>query len=284
MAAAAPLAPALLAAQIPALTNITFVTGGGQKFVYRAEHATHGPVALKVFGDSADPQRTQREIDAVKNIACVHVPTIYESGVIAGGPKPYIWLVEEWLTGDTLRSRLAADGAQPEAVIQLVARDVLFVLSKAEKKHIVHRDVKPENIFLATDNSKCWLLDFGIARHLDLSTITAAGAGFGPLSPGYAPPEQIQNYKEKVDGRADLFALGVTLYECLVGTNPFIDGTADPSERMRRTLASDLPRSTREIDPEGQFSGLVKMMSWRRRSLRPRTASRAYDYLRAIWP
>lgn len=283
MAAVAALAPALLAAQIPTLTNITFVTGGGQKFVYRAEHATHGPVALKVFGDFTDPQRTQREIDAVKSIACAHVPTIYETGVITGGPKPYIWLIEEWLTGDTLRSRLGV-GAQNDAVIQLVARDVLFVLSEAEKKHIVHRDVKPENIFLAADNSKCWLLDFGIARHLDLSTITAAGAGFGPLSPGYAPPEQIQNYKDKLDGRADLFALGVTLYECLMGINPYIHGAVDPGERMRRTLATDLPRPTREIDPGGQFSDLVKMMSWRRRSLRPRTASKAYDYLRGIGP
>ena len=93
MAAVVPLAPALLAAQIPALTNITFVTGGGQKFVYRAEHATHGSVALKIFSDFADPQRTQREIDAVKSIACAHVPNIYETGVITGGPKPYIWLV-----------------------------------------------------------------------------------------------------------------------------------------------------------------------------------------------
>lgn len=275
------LAPALLAAQIPTLANINFVTGGGQKFVYRADHATHGPVALKIFGDFTDSQRTQREIDAVKNIGCTHVPTIYETGVVVNGPKPYIWLVEEWLNGDTLRSRLSG-GAQSDTVIRLVARDVLFVLSEAEKKRIVHRDVKPENIFLATDNSKCWLLDFGIARHLDLTTITAAGAGFGPLSPGYAPPEQIQNYKEKLDGRADVFALGVTLYECLIGQNPYSDGTTDPEERMRRTLTSDLPRPTREIDVGGHFSDLVKMMSWRRRSLRPSSASKAYDYLRAI--
>ena len=281
MAAAPGLSPALLAAQIPALADITPVAVGGQKFVYRAHHATHGPVALKVFGDSADPQRTQREIDAVKSIACAHVPTIFETGVITGGPKPYIWLVEEWLTGDTLRARLSG-GAQSDAVVSLVALEVLFVLSEAERQHIVHRDVKPENIFLATDNSKCWLLDFGIARHLDLTTITAAGAGFGPLSPGYAPPEQIQNYKDKLDARADLFAIGVTLYECLMGTNPYTAGTMDPGERMRRTLAYDLPRSTREIDAGGQFGDLVRAMSWRRRSLRPRTAAKAYDWLRAI--
>jgi serine/threonine-protein kinase len=282
MAAVPVLAPALLAAQIPALTNITFVTGGGQKSVYQATHAPHGFVALKVFGDLADPQRSQREIDAVKNIACAHVPQIYETGVITGGPKPYMWLIEEWLMGDTLRSRLAT-GAQTDAVILLVAREVLFVLSEAEKKHIVHRDVKPENILLATNNSKCWLLDFGISRHLDLTTITAAG-GLGPCTPGYAPPEQIQNYKDKLDGRADLFALGVTLYECLMGVNPYTEGTVDPGERMRRTLARDLPRPTREIDASGQFSGLVKVMSSRRRSLRPRTAMKAYDWLRTIGP
>jgi eukaryotic-like serine/threonine-protein kinase len=275
------LAPALLAAKIPSLTGITFVTGGGQKSVYRADHAVHGRVALKVFGDFADPQRTQREIDAVGNIACTHVPTIFETGVINGGPKPYVWLVEEWLIGDTLRSRLAS-GPQSDQVVQLVARDVLFVLSEAEKKHIVHRDVKPENIFLAADNSKCWLLDFGIARHLDLSTITAAGEGLGPLSPGYAPPEQIQNYKDKIDGRADLFALGVTLYECLMGVNPYIDGAADGPECLRRTMASDLPRSTRDIDAAGQFSDLVKAMTWRRRSLRPRMASKAYEWLGSV--
>jgi serine/threonine-protein kinase len=275
------LSPAFLAAQIPALSNITPVAVGGQKFVYQAVHSTHGPVALKVFGDFADPQRTRREIDAVRSIACAHVPTIHETGVITGGPKPYIWLVEEWLTGDTLRARLGR-GPQSDAVVSLVARDVLFVLSGAERQHIVHRDVKPENIMLAADDSKCWLLDFGIARHLDLTTLTAAGAGFGPLSPGYAPPEQIQNYKDKLDARADLFALGVTLFECLTGVNPYADGTVDPGERMRRTLASDLPRSPREIDAGGQFSDLVKAMSWRRRSLRPRTAAKAYEWLRSI--
>ncbi len=259
VAAAPGLSAALLAAQIPALSNITPVAVGGQKFVYRADHATHGPVALKVFGDLADPQRAQREIDAVRSIACAHVPTIYETGVMTGGPKPYIWLVEEWLTGDTLRARLVK-GAQSDAVVMRVAHDVLLVLSEAEKQRIVHRDVKPENIMLSVDNSKCWLLDFGIARHLDLTTITVVAGGW-PLSPGYAPPEQIQYLKDKIGARADLFALGVTLHECLMGFNPYTDGAVDNAERVRRTLASDLPRPTREIDAAGQFSDLVQSMS-----------------------
>ena len=280
MAAAHPISPALLATQLPDLSNIAFITGGGQKFVYRATHSIHGPVALKIFADFADPQRAQREVQAVRSIGCASVPEIYAVGLLNGGPKPLLWLIEKWLAGDTLRSRLAT-GPLSDELIKLVATNVLFVLSEAEGKRIVHRDVKPENIFISTDGSQCWLLDFGIARHLELSTLTAAGSGQGPLSPGYAPPEQIQNYTNKIDCRTDLFALGVTLYESLMGVNPFTQGAADSAEILRRVMHTELPRPTRDIDSRGRFSSLVMVMSRSRRSLRPRTAAKAYEWARS---
>jgi serine/threonine-protein kinase len=274
---------ALLAPQFPDLTGITYVTGGGQKSVYRAMHTTHGQVALKIFSDFTDPHRVQREIEAVQQISCTNVPTIFATGFLAGAPKPCFWLIEPWLDGDNLRSRLAA-GALSDDLVFLVARDVSFVLAEAEKKHIVHRDVKPDNIFIDSGGTKCWLLDFGIARHLDLSTLTRAGAGQGPLSPGYAPPEQIHNYTDKVDCRADLFALGVTLYEALMGVNPFTQGTTDVSEILRRVMHTELPRPTREIDRQGRFSDLVKVMTRSRRSHRPRTAAKARGWISEIVP
>jgi serine/threonine protein kinase len=280
---AALLDPALLAAHFPDLTGITYITGGGQKLVYRAMHATHGASALKIFSDVADPERVQREIEAVRSIACANVPEIFATGFLAGTPKPVFWIVEAWLNGENLRACMAAGPLSDELVL-LVARNVLYVLSEAEKKHIVHRDVKPENIFVDRNNAKCWLLDFGIARHLDLSTLTHAGPGQGPLSPGYAPPEQIQNYKDKIDGRADLFALGVTLYEALMGVNPFTHGTTDANEMMRRVMQTELPRPTRNIDSGGKFSGMVMVMSRSRRSLRPRTAVKAYSWIMGIQP
>jgi eukaryotic-like serine/threonine-protein kinase len=273
-----PIAPALLAAQFPELTGITYVTGGGQKSVYKAVHTSHGHVALKVFSDFADPQRTQREVEAVRSIACANVPPIFATGFLAGAPRPTFWLIEPWLDGDNLRTRLASGPLSDELVL-LVARDVSSVLSEAEKHQIVHRDVKPENVFVDPNDSKCWLLDFGIARHLDRSTLTRAGAGQAPLSPGYAPPEQILNFKDRMDSRADLFALGVTLYELLMGVNPFTHGTTDPNEMLRRVMQSELPRPSRDIDTAGQFSGLVTVMTRSRRSLRPRTAAKAYRWI-----
>lgn len=278
--AASPFDPALLAAQIPELTGIAYVTGGGQKWVYRATHVKHGPVALKLFCDFT--QRTPREVEAVQQlIGCANVPEIFATGFLTGTAKQCFWLIERWLNGDNLRARLAS-GALPDDLVRLVARDVLYVLSEAEKVHIVHRDVKPENIFVDSTNAKCWLLDFGIARHLDLSTLTRAGPGQGPLSPGYAPPEQILNYKDKIDSRADLFALGVTLYEVLMGVNPFRQGTTDGSEMCRRVMQTELPRPARDIGTGGQFSDLVMSMSRSRRSLRPPTAAYAYNWITAI--
>jgi serine/threonine protein kinase len=281
--ASPPMNPALLAPRFPDLTGIAYVTGGGQKSVYRALHAKHGPVALKIFSDFADPQRARREVEAVQQIGCQNVPSIFATGFLAGAPKPCLWLIEPWLDGDNLRSRLAT-GALSDDLVLLVARDVSYVLSEAEKKHIVHRDVKPENIFVDSMNSKCWLLDFGIARHLERSTLTRAGAGQGPLSPGYAPPEQIQNYTDKIDCRADLFALGVTLYEALMGVNPFTQGTTDLNEILRRVMKTELPRPARDIDTAGQFSDLIVMMTRARRSLRPRAAAKVHSWISAIRP
>jgi serine/threonine protein kinase len=183
--AAAHVDPALLALQFPDLSGIAYVTGGGQKSVYRATHANYGLVALKIFSDFADAQRVEREVQAVQQIRCPNVPQIFATGFLAGSPKPYFWLIEAWLDGDNLRTRLAG-GALSDDLVLLVARNVSYVLSEAERHHIVHRDVKPENIFVNSSGSKCWLLDFGIARHLERSTLTRAGAGQGPLSPGYA--------------------------------------------------------------------------------------------------
>jgi eukaryotic-like serine/threonine-protein kinase len=281
--ASPPMDPALLAPQFPDLIGIVYVTGGGQKSVYRAMHATHGPVALKIFSDFADPRRVQREVEAVQQIGCPNVPPIFATGFLTAAPKSCFWLIEPWLDGDNLRTRLAA-GALSDDLALLVARDVSYVLAEAEKKNIVHRDVKPENIFIDVSNSKCWLLDFGIARHLERSTLTRAGAGQGPLSPGYAPPEQIQNYTDRIDCRADLFALGVTLYEALMGVNPFTQGTADPNEILRRMMQTELPRPTREIDAAGQFSDLVMVMTRSRRSHRPRNAAKAHSWISGIMP
>ena len=87
-------------------------------------------------------------------------------------------------------------------------------------------------------NGEYWLLDFGIARHLDKESITASGAMFGPASAGYAPPEQFRNIKTEIDIRTDLFAIGVVAYEALTGSHPFLQGAKDRVDAYRRTMRS----------------------------------------------
>ena len=151
---------------------------------------------------------------------------------------------------------------------------MLDVLAHAERIRIVHRDIKPDNIVMDS-NGDFWLLDFGIARHLDMSALTPDMSVFGKFTPGYAPAEQFRNLKDDIDGRADQFALGVTVYEMSTGTNPFIDGAADWLERCKRAEVEPLPRLSLPIkDPEG-FANLVDTMTKKRRDQRCPTVAEA---------
>jgi serine/threonine-protein kinase len=85
------------------------------------------------------------------------------------------------------------------------------------------------------------LLDFGIARHLTLPSLTADIALFGPMTVGYAAPEQIKNEKRKICNRTDLFAWATVMYECITGHNPFIMGCSHQGEMLRKTLVYDPP-------------------------------------------
>jgi serine/threonine protein kinase len=116
---------------------------------------------------------------------------------------------------------------------------VLEALERAETVQIVHRDVKPDNI-MCDGEGNFWLLDFGIARHLELSSLTPTASPFGKMTLGYAPPEQCRNVKGDIDSRADLFALGVTLHECATGRNGFFEPPAC-DQRMAGMACDVLP-------------------------------------------
>ena len=103
-----------------------------------------------------------------------------------------------------------------------LALHISEVLVGAEGEGIVHRDIKPENIIMG-QNGDFWLLDFGVARDLGEESLTPTAAPFGPATLGYAPLEQIRNIKGDIDIRADLFALGITLYECALGGEPVVE-------------------------------------------------------------
>src|SRR5882672_7422558 len=137
----------------------------------------------------------------------------------AGAP----YLVMEWLDGEDLRRRLQRELPSIGESVALAAR-VAEALGAAHARGIVHRDLKPSNLFLLDRRiDQIKVLDFGIARQEGLTQLTRTGTLIG--TPGYMAPEQARSH-EAVDARADVFALGCVLFECLTGSRPFEGDTA----------------------------------------------------------
>ncbi len=201
-----------------------YLGAGGMGTVYRATQAhIDREVALKVLkkelaANDETVERFRREAKAASLLKNPHTVTLFDFGIEEDG---LLFLAMEFLEGETLTEHLYKIGRfeWPEALS--VARQVTESLREAHEQGIVHRDLKPDNVFLDEEvGGKVWVkvLDFGIARLAvgaegQGPTLTQAGMVFG--TPGYMAPEQAQG--KRVDSRADLYSLGVVLYEMLVG-------------------------------------------------------------------
>ncbi len=263
--------------QFPQLSGLHALTPGGQKIVLGAKHSTHGEVVLKLYKDASDPKRIQREISAAQQLHGCRVPTIHETGIVNHALGDVPWLIEDRLTGTSLRDRLATSTLSPVETF-LLGLHLLQTLAAAEQLRIVHRDVKPDNIIIDA-NGEFWLIDYGFARHLELSALTAAGLPIGPCTPGYAPPEQFRNRQPEIDGRADLFALAVTMFECFTGGNPFRAGAMNNGQIFANVENSDLPLLLLPCKNPAGFSDFLSCLSRKRRDQRPRTVKDALDWM-----
>lgn len=270
--------PEELLKQFTELSLLEYVTKGGQKEVFAAQHGDKGKVALKILPPIANVDRFAREIEAVQSIAVNRVPAIINFGKLTTPYDDHLWLIEEWVEGVNLREKMNAGPLSNQLILQ-IALNLLEVFVEAESKKIVHRDIKPDNIIISLDEAQCWLVDFGIARHLDKTSLTAE---FMPLTLGYAPIEQLNAAKSEVDTRCDLFSLGVTLYECVEGLNPFTQNVTDHNDviNLMRTLV--LPEISRQIDVKNQFKDLITAMTRQKRNHRIGSANEALEWMKEI--
>src|SRR4051812_25968272 len=208
------------------------IGGGGMGDVFRAENVLAGrAVAIKFLhpelAQNAElSQRFFQEAQAVNRIRHPNVVDVLDAGVGEMGP----YIVMEYLEGESVGAALMRIGRFEVDAAVGSAIPVLEALDAAHRAGIIHRDLKPENVFIAFDASRVAavvrLLDFGIAKILDASgpsPRTRTGVVFG--TPDYLSPEQATG-EAPLDGRSDLFAVGVLIYELLTGTRPFRAPTA----------------------------------------------------------
>jgi len=270
-----------IAAQFPQLSGLQPLAQGGQKVVFAAQHASDGDVVLKLLLRASDEQRLEREVLAGQLVECERVPRVFETGELQTQVGSCIWLREQRVLGTTLRTRLVRSGALDFTSVVRLGVQMLSTLAHAEAKRIVHRDIKPENMMVDTSGN-FWLLDFGLARHLDLESLTATQMPWGMGTLGYSPPEQLRNRKREIDGRTDLFAAGVLLYECATDTNPFRDGAGSDLEIFRRVEQQALPRLQLADDRGGALADLVSALVQKFPTQRPRTVADALTWMREI--
>jgi len=245
---------------------VRLIGEGGMGAVYEGENVRiHRRVAIKVLhsgiaSNQDAVQRFEREAQAAGRIGSEHIVEVLDLGNLPDGDR---YMVMEFLEGDTLSTRIHARGRLTPRELVPLFHQVLEGLAAAHGAGIIHRDLKPENVFLLKTRKGqqdfVKLLDFGISKFNQLSgesgfSMTRTGAVMG--TPYYMSPEQAKGAKG-MDHRADLYAVGVMLYEGVTGQVPF---NADTFNELLFKIVLEEPKPIEHVVPEvdPSFAALVR--------------------------
>jgi eukaryotic-like serine/threonine-protein kinase len=257
---------------------------GGMGAVYRAQRLMIGDeVAVKVMHPRQvnDPRaiaRFRREAQVVTRLHHSGVATVYDFGTTNDG---FVYLAMELVAGESLRDLLNRQGKLPELTALEIAAQLCDVLAAAHQLQIVHRDIKPENILVQQTSAgvRVKLLDFGIASLRDGAPqrLTDTGGVLG--TPHYMSPEQCLG--EALDGRADLYSLGIVLYEMLCGVVPF-DADVTTAVIVHQVNQTPVPLRERNAALTSAVEAAVLRALAKQPDARPQTAQAFARELRAV--
>jgi eukaryotic-like serine/threonine-protein kinase len=230
------------------------IASGGAAIVWRAfDENLSRSVAIKLLHPhhATDPtvvERFERESRAAAQLNHPNAVRIYDTG----REDDLVFLVMEHVDGPSLRDVLKEWGPLEPLAVAALGEQVASALGEAHARGLVHRDVKPANILIASDGT-VKVTDFGIAKALSGADATLTNPGTVVGTAAYVAPEQLED--ASVDARADIYALGVVLYECLTGRPAFSGDTPTATAAMRltyelmppRQLRSDVPRALDDV-------------------------------------
>ena len=245
--------------------------------VYRAkDRRLKRIVAIKVLPpelafQSQIKTRFLREAETAAQLSHPNIVPIYS----VDEAEQFVFFVMAYVSGDNLAKVLHDRGVLPVEDVRRIAREVADALAYAHERGVVHRDIKPDNILLDAATGRTMVTDFGIARAVSESDnrLTATGMALG--TPAYMSPEQAAGDRE-IDGRSDLYSLGVVTYQMLVGEPPFVANSTPamlvkhiseqptPVEQRRSDVPVDLSRAVMmclEKDPAMRFPAAAALVS-----------------------
>jgi Leucine-rich repeat (LRR) protein len=253
---------------------------GGMGVVYVAEDSLlHRPVALKVMqphfaAGKVHRERFLREARSAAAIEHDHIVPIYQVGEANNVP----FLAMKLLQGETLEHYMLRGAAMTPAIVARLGRQIALGLVAAHARGLIHRDIKPANVWLEKEPAgRVKLLDFGLARGRDEAHITSQGVIVG--TPAYMAPEQARG--EDLDGRADLFSLGVLLYRLLTGKQPFVARDAISTLLAVSTVNPPPVRSLNPSVPPALDALVTKLLA-KEATRRPASAAEVARMLEAM--
>ncbi len=193
------------------------IQAGGQGAVFKARAQPDGAtaVALKVYCSDQLEARLEREFAALKALRGPTLVELCDAGTCAIRGAQCRYLATTFIEGRPLDAVIATEGARPLDRVARIGHDVALALEQVWGARVVHRDVKPNNVMLTRVGGGV-LIDLGVARHVDLASLTTTGKTWGTA--GYLSPEQTLGHP--LTCKSDVFALGLVLQECILGRHP----------------------------------------------------------------
>ncbi|MDD4759179.1 MAG: protein kinase [Lascolabacillus sp.] len=221
--------------------------------------------------------RILREIEIATNSNVPQIPKVFEVETKSIGSNAYTYIIEQYIDGNSLAVEFRKNIFSLEKSINLL-ESLLQTVVELEKVGVVHRDIKPDNIICAR-TGEFYLIDFGIARVLGSTSLTMTEMAIGPHTPGYGAPELFNYSKRDIDSRADLFSIGVVIYESIFHKHPFITGDEIDVHEILMKTSTVLPQEHHiPEDKDRNLIGFIQTLMQKHISKRPPSAERALEW------